>query len=125
MPSPITERRNEAVAKSGSSSNVCNDARPPTVLRASGRSASAARRVNTSMCRASSATVIASICWISRKCGWICPRKRAGTTNAASSFSTRNVITWTIASSIGDELATGVDQSIAAFGSHWPASACA
>ena len=31
VPSPITDSRNEAMAKSGSSSSVCSDARPPTV----------------------------------------------------------------------------------------------
>ena len=93
------------MAKSGSSSSVCSDARPPTVESASGRRRSGpARRVNTSMWRASSATVTASTCWISRKCGWTWPRNRAGTTSAASSFSIRNVITCTTASSIDGAL---------------------
>ena len=118
VPSPITDSRNEAVAKSGSSSSVCSDARPPTVDSASGRPVSVARRVKTSMWRASSATVTASTCWISRKCGWTWPRKRAGTTSAASSFSTRNVITCTTAASTSSPWSIGAVQSIAVAGSH-------
>ena len=89
------------------------------------RRPSLARRVKTSMWRASSATVTASTCWISRKWGWTWPRNRAGTTSAASSFSTRNVITCTTASSTAGSWSPRGDQSIAAFGSHWAATAWA
>ena len=97
-PSPRAGRR-----RWRSRARRAGSAATPGRRRSTGRVAarrSAARRVNTSMWRASSATVIASTCWISRKCGWIWPRKRAGTTSAASSFSMRKVITCTTASSI-------------------------
>ena len=83
------------------------------VDRASGRRVTWRRRVNTSMWRASSATVMARTCWISRKWGWTWPRKRAGTTSAASSFSMRNVITCTTASSTGPSWSIGAVQSMA------------
>ena len=66
-----------------------------------------ARRVNTSMWRASSATCTASSCSTSRKCGWIRPRNRAGTTSAAFSFSIRYVMTCTTASSTSARMVAG------------------
>ena len=58
-----------------------------------------ARRVNTSMWRASSAAWTASTCITSRKCGWSCAMNRLGTMSAAVSFSMRYVMTCTTASS--------------------------
>ena len=121
----MTDSRKLAVAKSGSSSRVWSDARPPTVDRARGWPVIVARRVNTSMWRASSATVTASTCCISRKWGWTWPRNRAGTTSAASSFSTRNVITCTTAASTSGPWSMESVQSMAVAGSHWPAAAWA
>ena len=98
-----------ASAKSGSSSSVVSDARPPDRRGPSWPPRSSARRVKTSMWRASSAAWIASSCSTSRKCGWMRPRNRAGTTSAACSFSTRYVITWTTARlDLGGEVERGV-----------------
>ena len=100
VPSPMTESRNAGDRVVGLVEQRLQRGPPAD---GGQRRASApvivARRVNTSMWRASSATVTARTCWISRKWGWTWPRKRAGTTSAASSFSTRNVMTCTTASS--------------------------
>ena len=74
---------------------------------------SSARRVNTSMWRASSAAWIASSCITSRKCGCSWPRKRAGTSSAAVSFSIRYVITCTTASSTSSGSSNGASHGIA------------
>ena len=62
--------RKLAIAKSGSSNSVASEAWPPAVDRPSSPRRRRARRVNTSMWRASSAAWIASSCITSRKCGW-------------------------------------------------------
>ena len=49
MPSPRTDKRNEATANCGSSTSVFSDVCPPTVDRPSVLRVSRARRVNTSM----------------------------------------------------------------------------
>ena len=86
--------------------SAATPARRRSTARVRSRSSSA-RRVNTSMWRASSATWIASSCITSRKCGCIWPRKRAGTSSAAFSFSIRYVITCTTASSISSGSSNG------------------
>src|SRR5262245_58614039 len=105
--------------------SVASEACPPALDVPSTSRRSRARRVNTSMWRASSAHWIASTCSTSRKCGWICARNRAGTSNAAVSFSTRYVITCTIASSIASSCSMGASHGIAVVGSHCAAAACA
>ena len=67
LPSPSTDRRNEAREKSGSASRVASDARPPAPEMPMRPSPMRARRVKTSTWRASSATCTASSCTTSRK----------------------------------------------------------
>ena len=125
VPSPSTDSRKDAIAKSGSSTSVLSDAWPPTVERPSSRRLSRARRVNTSMWRASSAAWMASSCITSRKCGCSCAMKRLGTISAAVSFSIE--VRHDLHDGVLDIVAgssNGASHGIAVAGSHCAATAC-